>query len=212
MKRFGKLVSDGFVVVSLITCAAVFAPWVRSMTRCDRIMYTDAAGTEFELSTGPGRLAVSRMTQSLEMLELEGRPLGRWNVESERWGARHVFMSRGRLGGGTTIHVEVIAGWVAPPGGFAGFGWQTTPVSLRAFARRGVIPRGNSSPLYKRVVVPMWALAALFAVAPGARAVKVLCLRRHRRAGHCLACGYDLRATPDRCPECGTRVEAIADV
>ena len=57
---------------------------------------------------------------------------------------------------------------------------------------------------HREVTAPFSHLALLCALAPAAKIGGWVFARRRNRLGRCSACGYDLRATPDRCPECGT--------
>src|SRR5687768_4940110 len=55
-----------------------------------------------------------------------------------------------------------------------------------------------------RVWIPYWLLFAATAALPSARIAARLRRSRRSHLNLCPTCGYDRRATPDRCPECGT--------
>jgi hypothetical protein len=54
-----------------------------------------------------------------------------------------------------------------------------------------------------------WGIAILAGLLAWPTAWVIATRKRNQRPGLCTVCGYDLRATPDRCPECGT-VPALA--
>jgi hypothetical protein len=79
---------------------------------------------------------------------------------------------------------------------FAGFYFYAAP-------KRPLATGGMQAQLwgFRIVGVPYWALTVASAVPPLLWVINRRSYRRER--GHCGRCGYDLRATPERCRECG---------
>jgi outer membrane protein assembly factor BamB len=81
-----------------------------------------------------------------------------------------------------------------------------TDLGLRRFAwTRRTRPSGTQlGPQSETsLTLPLWSIAALFALPPFAWLTGLWRDRGRYPRGHCPNCGYDLRATPGRCPECG---------
>jgi hypothetical protein len=53
------------------------------------------------------------------------------------------------------------------------------------------------------IALPFWFLSALLGALPAVSLVHKLRQSRRSRRGLCRSCGYDLRGSTDRCPECG---------
>jgi hypothetical protein len=93
---------------------------------------------------------------------------------------------------------------------FPGFThWNETWISGQVHAMRWMpdVQPPQKTEAYN-FVFPQWLPAILFLVLP----IFAIKRERQRRArmmqGHCRVCGYDLRATPERCPECGTEAKS----
>jgi hypothetical protein len=114
---------------------------------------------------------------------------------------------------GLTVWNGRIAGLLSDRGSL-GFAWVQEPADRR-FIWRSRPPGSLDSPKllgfgYARTMrtlilyVPNWFVMIV------ALAVAWRVIRRARKPqypqGFCPNCGYDLRASPDRCPECGTAI------
>jgi hypothetical protein len=212
MKRLRRWMTSGLTVMPLVICVACGVLWIRSVSRCDSVGYTTRAGNTYTISTGPHVLVLDagRTTGStkdpmaLIFAAMHGRFGGGIRVHSDKWNAQcnvpgtpSVAYATPNAGTVTFALLGYTNTWIPPAHRFLGFGYDSS--------QAGTV---TSS----RAEFPLLALMLVFAATPAVRFNHAMRRRRRRRLGHCLSCGYDLRASKDRCPECGTAISGQGEV
>jgi hypothetical protein len=92
------------------------------------------------------------------------------------------------------------------PFGIGAFSFSNGPALMTRNSRE----LERAEVMWIQLTAPNWLLMLACGLYPLLRLLVII--RKRRRAslktGHqCKACGYDLRATPQQCPECGTKTE-----
>jgi hypothetical protein len=175
VKRFRRWLFYGVMALSLVICAALAEFWSRSKDVGDDIRWYSAP-RDLEINSNDGLLRIAYGT----LRSREYPPPSGWEISFWPFHRGESVIIEADLRRGTTL-------------GFRYERWKMNKPDLIGDARI--------------ITFPYWVPMLCFSMPP------ILAFRSWRRsrsrqfgaaAGKCSQCGYDLRATPDRCPECGT--------
>jgi hypothetical protein len=191
-------------LLSLLLCVAVVALWVRSLYVADNWTYFGAVGAasqnDYMVSIYPRRLTLALRRSTFP-------PEGRTS-----------YVASGARGNEAGWWFNVHPRLADYPDLDRALRREATGLGFAASHHGGTVNTKWSGPAGYvegitsdwRVSMPYWFPAALFAAGPVARLARRVRRARRASAGKCTGCGYDLRATPDRCPECGMTSPATA--
>jgi hypothetical protein len=173
----------GAVILSLALCLAACAMWVRSYQRSENFIWRHGLDSAW-IGTQRGHLQLGATWERSGNASSVPHRFEYWSDQA--FGPIDALLLM------ATDYGDRVAHWNRA--GFVGY-------SIRK-------PDGS---LQFNLLVPFGVVMALTGILPigwaAARWRSRRRDRRARRAGFCAGCGYDLRASPQRCPECGRDTE-----
>ena len=174
--------------VSLALCVATVVMWVRSYAHHDFAVY--------EVNTPQVRYSSLELDSTLGVLGIQTTDYSEYDETVRLYGSRGRWWFN-------AVPIDALDR-VSLTHRMVGFtGWHTQTIGY------GYEGGGRDQ---RRLFVPHWAVAAVLLVLPARRTGGWLRSRRRDRRGLCRVCGYDLRASRERCPECGAAIAESAVV
>jgi hypothetical protein len=182
VKPLARHIVAVLTLLCLLLCIALAALWLHSYRMEGRLWYSPARGVNYRLAVGAGSIILSRSV-------LSGRTSGEFSDDFDRPPGRSLEW-RHRTGPPVSPFTPEgsprLVQWL-------GFDYLARDVGRPSFGTLA----------FRRVVLPMWLPVLLAALPPAIALARRERRRRRTLKGLCPRCGYDLRASPGRCPECG---------
>ena len=173
----------------LILLFGVVALWVRSNKRIDDLAWRTASGSQWELASMSGKLRLIRLEDWLDPSPMALTSVPNDAEHQAAWSIDQAIKTAPRtMTPGPPITPVAVH--------FAGFEYRRDAFPARVWHRSAI----------SAWTLPLWAVAVILVLPPAARLFGVMRYHRRVRRGLCAGCGYDLRHTPQRCPECGRDV------
>ena len=144
-----------------------------------------------------------RLTDQLKLTRAMGRAPQKWGCECT------IDFCAGEMG--VTVWGEHAASRIPAAANWSVHSYRFSAPPTTFWGRRGFTPLHHDVDPGKMwqywIYLPVWLPVLLTLILPAVTVVAWL-TRKRAKEGHCNFCGYDVRATPERCPECGNKFSA----